>query len=460
MPYIKKLLTEENFSKGIVDLAVKNGWTLLKTFKKLSYNFQGIFYGNAIPTEPDDVKLPFKIATHSLIKNSRGDIYGIARICDLEIKYKDIPTKFKSGSLPNQTLLCTNSELREELHTFLFGKEEIIKIDTSKVYFYMIHEEPKFLDIENFRIVYPSQAVKAADVLDIELQGYEPIKEKTNVYKFEPTINHTLMRQSPMVNASMRQTGQIDNGWLTNWWPDSTIKIEGFVNEEVLALMVRADSTPAFHDNQVPMLPVYFGHVVSLLPSDSGNAALFAGTAVNSPAYAYNTTTPHVPASQILMPLNKKYPQFPGNGIDNIIVKRGIQGAFYQGYNFKTFAQPEKAQPDRKDDQGRQFVSAWKNENNNEYTYPPTSLYNNKAAVTKAYITHAEERDRGYLKYLIFAPSIGPRNGAKLKNKKASCPDVFEYYKYFVSDAVSPITKRPSIVYRPIGIGIFEKEGV
>ncbi|MBK3495303.1 hypothetical protein JFL43_10655 [Viridibacillus sp. YIM B01967] len=458
MPYIKPVFfQEQSLANDLVSLATKNGWVKVKTFHKASYTFTSFFYGTGSFTEPDEVVFPIKITEHNIIRNSVGDLFGIARICDRSYKYRDLPMKFKSGSIPDQAKLNSDATLRQELHEWIHDQWDIKYIDTSKIYVYMLDEVPDVK--ENAEITYPSSSVKAVDVLDIELQDYKPYKEKYGPgYSYNEIANQSKMMQSPITPISTRETGTNNNGWLTNWWPDSYVKVEGYIDNEVLALMIRADSAPAPFDNQVPLIPLYFGSVVSLSARDTETAALFAGTATSLPNYKYDATTPHIATSNILMPLNKKYPQYPGNGIDNIIVKRGIQGAYYQGYYFKIYSGPELMPPDRKDNAGRQFVSAWKNEQNDEYTYPPKSSYTDNAAVTRAHITHPDERDRGYLKKLIIASSVGIRNGTKLKLKKIACPDVFEYYKYFVADAVSPITKRPSVVSRPMGLAIYEKE--
>lgn len=458
MPYIKPVYYEEqNLASNIVDLAVTNGWEKVKTFRKASYKFSSIFYGTGSFQDPDNVTFPVIIAEHIIFKNSVNQLFGLARVCDMTLKYKDLPSQFKLNSIPDQIGLNADSAIRQELHDWFHSLWNVNYLDTSKLFIYMLNEIP---DVEDGgEITFPSNAGEVRAVLDIELQDYEPYKEKLGTgYNYEITSNQETMMQSPMIPMVLRETDSDNNGWLTNWWPDSTVKVEGYIDSEVIALMVRADSAPAPFDNQVPLTPLYLGAVIPLTTADKNTAAMFAGAASSSPTFAYNSDSPFIPDNNILMPINKSYPQHPGNGIDNIIVRRGLQGAYYQGYSFKVFAGPELMPPDRKDNANHQFVSAWKNAANDEYTYPAKSSYDDTAAITKAHITHPDERDRGYLKKLVIAPSVGIRNGTKLKVKKQACPDVFEYYKYFVSDAVSPITKRPGVVYRPMGIGIYEKE--
>ncbi|RJS60107.1 hypothetical protein [Bacillus sp. PK3_68] len=457
MPYVKTTFTEETMLDDFVNLAVENGWTLAKKFRKASYKFTGIFYGTPWGSEQIKQPFPLKIAEHAILKNRTGDLYGIARVCEKPLTVGDIPDKFKLNELPDQVKLESDDILRKELHDWMHEQWDSVMIDTSKIYFYMLDKEPNIT--AEAKIIYPSANANVRDVLDIELIDYVPRKAlNTPGYEFLPTDEQAIIKQSPMVPVSTRDVGGDDNGWLTNWWPDSKLKVEGFINNETLTLIIRADATAAYDANQVPSFPVYFGRLVPLDPTDTQNASLFAGSAVPSGSYKYDGTTPFIPSSSILMPTNKAYPQNPGNGIDNVIVKRAEQGAYYQAYYLTGYMGPEKMPPDRQDDSGRQFPSAWKNEANDEYTYPPVSSYSNKAAVSRAMVMHPEERQRGYLKNIILAESVGPRNNTRLKVKKAACPDVFEFYKYFVVDAVSPVTKKPAVAYRPMAIGIFEKE--
>ncbi|MED0665699.1 hypothetical protein P4T04_05125 [Bacillus badius] len=459
MPHVKTMFTEETLQTDFIELAVANGWTLVKRFKKASFRFGDIYYsGVGTVLDPASTTIRLKLADHALIKNSTNDIYGIARICEPKLTWGEIPAEFKTGQYPNREALTDDSNLREQFHEWLLTKWDENNVDTSKIYFYMLKSAP---DIpEDFEVVYPTlDNLGVRDVLDIELLSYTPIKKSANeTYEFSPSNAQHLIMQSPMVPVSTRNIGTADNGWLTNWWPDSKIKVEGFIDDETVVLLIRADSTAAYNENQVPLIPIYFGSLIPLNSNDTGHASLFAGSATPNGNYKYDSSTPFISGSSILMPLQKKYPQNPGNGIDNIIVKRGLQGAYYQAYYLSAHTGPEKMPPNRQDNTGRQFPSAWKNAGNDEYNYPPISSYSNKAAVSRAMVMHPEERQRGYLKNIVLAESVGPRNNTRLKVKKAACPNVFEFYKYFVVDAVSPITKRPAVAYRPMAIGIFEKE--
>lgn len=459
MPYIETLFTEQTLQSDFIAAAVANGWEEVKRFRKVAYQFNDIFFGIASGwMEPWKHSLKIMIADHALLRNRRGDIFGIARICEPPLQWGDLPSQFKNGELPNQAQLEENDELRQQLHDWMFSQWNDTFVDTSKIYFYMLKSVPSIPD--GLRIVYPSNTLTVRDALDIELLHYEPRKLVTGYgYEFFATNAQHEIMQSPIVPVSTREVNVPDNGWLTNWWPDSKIRVEGFINDDMLILVIQADNTAAFDDNNVPTIPIYFGSLVPFDVNDTENAVLFAGTAVSDAKYKYDLETPHIPTANIILPTNKQYPKYPGNGIDNLIVKRTKLGAYYQAYSLSYQATPEKMPPDRQSTDGKQYVSAWKNKSNDEYQYQfNPSRYTKRAHVSRAIVTHPEEGHRGYLKGLVMTHSVGMRNGVRLKLKKQACPDVFEYYKYFVVDAISPLTKRPAIVSRPAGFGIFEKE--
>jgi hypothetical protein len=459
MPYIKTLFTEQSFQSDFIATAMANGWEEVDRFRKVAYQFNDIFYGSASGgSTPWKHSLNIMMADHALLRNSRGDIYGIARICEPELQWGDLPAQFKNGEYPDQVELNADSELRKQLHDWMFEQWDEKFVDTSKIYFYMLKDAPTIPD--DLRVVYPSSNLTVRDALDIELLHYMPQKQGSGSgYEFLPTNAQHEIMQSPIVPVSTREVNVPDNGWLTNWWPDSKIRVEGYINDDILALIIQADNTAAFDDNNVPTIPIYFGSLVPFDSNDTQNAVLFAGTAVSDAKYKYDSETPHIPTTNIILPTNKQYPKYPGNGIDNLIVKRTKLGAYYQAYSLSYQATPEKMPPDRKSTDGKQYASAWKNQSNDEYQYQfNPSRYTKRAHVSRAIVTHPDEGNRGYLKGLVMTHSVGLRNGVRLRLKKNACPDAFEYYKYFVVDSVSPLTKRPAIASRPAGFGIFEKE--
>lgn len=458
MAYVQTAFTEEGFITELTDLLTANGWAKEAEFRKVGYSFPHFFYSSApsgtIP--PGEREFDIWLADHTIFKNAENNLYGIARICKSKRKNKQLDVKFKNvQGHPDPTKLLNDDVLRDELHAWMKTQYDATAVDTSEIYFYMVGKTPVPPATET--AVYP--AAEARAVLDVENFGYVPAFA-SNSYSFTSDIEKQdlLTMQSPMMKVKTREIGTQTNGWLTNWWPDSKIRVEGLVSAQTVSLIIQADNTAAYDDNNVPTIPIYLGQLDALDATDTNEAVLFGGTAVSDAKFDYTSTTPLV--SNPLLPLEKAYPKNPGNGIDNLIVKRTKFGAYYQAYYLSFQTAPDMMPPDRISTDGKQYVSSWKNERNDEsqFKFSP-STYDGKTHVSRGYVVHPEEGVRGFLKDMIFTSSLGMINSDRLKLKKAACPDVFEIYKYFVVDAVSPLTKRPATPFSPAGFGIYEKEG-
>lgn len=456
MPYVKTSFTESTFLDDLQSLLTTNGWTLVKRFKKVGFPFQTIFYATS-PSGLDQNLISFNvnIADHILVKNTNDEIFGIARISKKEPTFGQIPAKFKNLKVPDPVKLTSDEVLRKEFHEWLVGLYDSQMVDTSEIYFYMLKDAPTFTDGQT--LVYPDESTRA--VLDVEHMNYTPFKLTQGTgYQFEDTDKQLLLMQSPVMKVKTREIGTLSNGWLTNWWPDSKIRVEGLVSSETVSLIIQTDNTAAYDDNNVPTIPIYMGQLVAEDPDDENEAVLFGGSAVSNAKYDYHNPTQKFVTSPLL-PLEKAYPKNPGNGIDNLIVKRARYGAYYQAYYLSFQTAPEAMPPDRLSTDGKGYASAWKNERNDEYLFKfNPSAYSKKTHVSRAYVIHPEEGVRGFLRDMIMTSSVGLINGDRLKLKKDACPDLFEIYKYNVVDAVSPLTKRPAIAFAPAGFGIFEKE--
>lgn len=460
MPYIKTLFTEAGFLTEMKDLLVANGWTLESTFKKLGYRFSDMFYRPGFTYNDNDMN-KFKIyyADHVIVRNATGELFGIARINSSEKIYRDLPTKFKDTlnvKHPASENLVTDSTLRDELHRWMMEQRNENLMDASELFFYMLKDLP-IVDSAVLN-VYPLDTPQG--VIDVENLGYRPISTTSgngSSYSFEVQNSHPEIMQSPMMRVKTREVGTTTNGWMTNWWPDSKISVEGSVSAETVALIIQCDNTAAYADNNVPTIPIYMGQLVPKDPADTNESVLFGGTAVADPEYDYRSEIPHTAVP--IMPINKSYPKNPGNGIDNLIVKRGRLGAYYQANSLSFFTTSDKMPPDRISKDGRSYASSWKNQENEEYQYRfnPSSYYD-KVVVSHAEVVHPEEGVRGHLKDMLMTSSIGLVNTDRLRMKREACPDVFDLYKYFVVDAVSPMTKSPAIATSPAGFAVFEKE--
>lgn len=460
MPYINTTFTEGGFLNEMKDLLVANGWTLETSFKKLGYRFSSMFYTPSFSSgDPDIAKFTLYYADHVIVRNTKGELFGIARINSSERIYRDLPTKFKDSvnvKHPASSKLATDSVLRGELHTWMMDQRDEKLLDASELYFYMLKDLP--VVEEGVLNVYPLDTPQG--VIDVENLSYKPLSTSGSngtSYSFEPQNSHPEIMQSPMMQIKTREVGTASNGWMTNWWPDSLVRVEGSVSGETVALIIQADNTAAYADNNVPTIPIYMGQLVPEDPSDKNESVLFGGTAVSLATYDYRSTKPHTAVP--LMPVNKSYPKNPGNGIDNLIVKRARLGAYYQANYLSFHTASDKMPPDRISKDGRSYASSWKNQENEEYQYRfNPSSYINKVVVSRAVVIHPEEGVRGHLKDILMTSSIGLVNTDRLKLKREACPNVFDLYKYFVVDAVSPMTKSPSIATSPAAFAVFEKE--
>lgn len=459
MPYIKQLFTEGGFMTEMKDLLVSNGWTAESTFKKLGFNF-GSFYQKPpnSSVDPDLISFTIYLADHIVVRNGSGELFGMARMSSMQKKFRDLPAEFRGTErYPDSAkLVAADGVLREKLHQWMIDQFNNVSTDTSELYFYMLKDKPF---VENGTInVYPSDDAQA--VIDVENLGYKPfsgMNGSTLYYYFEGANSHPEIMQSPMMRVKTREVGTAGNGWMTNWWSDSKIRVEGRVSSETVSIIIQCDNTAAYADNNVPTIPIYMGQLVPEDAADTNESVLFGGTAVPLATYDYRSTKPHTATP--LMPIGKNYAKKPGNGIDNIIVKRAKLGAFYQAYYLSFHTGSDTMPPDRVSTDGRSYASAWKNQQNDEYQYQfNPSRYLDKVVASRAYVIHPEEGVRGYLKDMLMTSSIGLNNTDRLKVKREACPNVFDLYKYYVVDAVSPLTKSPAIVYSPAGFAIYEKE--
>lgn len=457
MPYVNKIFTEEGFLDDLQNLLTTSGWTLKKRFKKVGYGFTSIFFTSSPgSTDQDLITFNVNVADHLIVSNKNGQLFGIARISKNTPIYKELPAEYKAGKIPDPTKLSTDAVLRESLHKWMLARYSTLTVDTTEIFFYMLKDMPTIPTDRT--LVYPDDSVRA--VLDVEHMDYTPIKMTTGSagYYIEDANVELALMQSPMMKVKTREIGTASNGWLTNWWGDSKIRVQGLVSDETISLVIQTDNTAAYDDNNVPTIPIYMGQLVAEDPEDQNEAVLFGGSATSNAKFNYHADTPKFVTAPLL-PLEKAYPKSPGNGIDNLIVKRAKYGAYYQAYYLSFQTAPEAMPPDRMSTDGKGYVSSWKNERNDEYLYKfNPSSYSKKTHVSRAYVIHPEEGVRGYLKDMIMTSSVGLINGDRLKLKKEACPDVFEIYKYFVVDAVSPMTKRPATPFAPAGFGIYEKE--
>lgn len=458
MPYIKETVREGAFISDMKALLTKNGWTVGKTFYKVGIPVAQL--GNPNGTFENTTQINFAIAQHQQLKNKFGGVYGFARVYTFSMQYVDLPTVFK-----NKTNVTIDEKVKE-MHDFVFSRwpeneDETVLLDNSKFYVYMTEKEtntPTELDY-----LFASTGT-AASVLDAELVKYKArvvtasgsstlqiIHDESVLNDGSLVANDPLVMQSPITEIKTRITTA--SGWATNWWPDSLITVNGWVDSETVALVLQADAAAAPDDALVPTIPLYFGRIKSLDSSGVKDHVLFTGTTPNTATYSFDSTAKYLTTP--MMPTLKSYPKYPANGIDDVIVAATKQGSRYQHHFIKAFNPPNKMPPDRKNGQ-KEFPSAWSGVGNDEYNQPVTSAYTDTVAISPAYISHAEERERGELDKIMLLKGVGVHSGIDLRVPLGTCPESYAYYKVFQIDAISPLTKRPSTQYRPMAIAIYE----
>lgn len=441
LTYIKTEFTEASLFDSIVNQLTSNGWTLIKRLKKAAYP-NGYVFGFFMD---EYTILDFSIAEHVILENALGYKFGMARVWkNKSIVLKDLPTDLRLAMLGSTQTTKTILDV----YNFIISKFNPDEISIADIYFYMLND---FEDIQQSCYISANTNNTLNDSLDLENLYGEPVYSN-GVGKWDNKGAKPQNMQSPVVQVKLRNTST------GNWWPDSKVRVEGLVSDETVFLLLQCDNAAAYEGAEVPVVPIYFGQIEPLSPTDTVEPVLWAGSAPTSKTYDYSDPTKKFITNPIL-PFGKSYPKNPGNGIDNIIVRRTKYGAYYQSFYLAWQTGPEGMPPDRKTADGKQFPSAWKNEQNDEYSFRfNPSSYTKRIHVSRAYVLHPEEGVKGYLRDTIMLSPIGLVNGDRLRLKKAACPNVYEIYRYQVIDAVCPMTKRPATPYRPAALGILEKE--
>jgi hypothetical protein len=448
MPYIDTMFKEGTVVQDLKNLLVTNGWTFEKSFIKVSYP------GSMVNPEslPDpDAQIISGIAKHQIFKNAEGLYYGVAKIFHFTDAYKNYtPTKPYTTPANEDALIAWLGAKYED-----FTKEAIL-------YFYMIEKLPDVTEGEIFGHGYNLGTVER-NCVDVETKETAYVRDGNGYYQFTYTVFDADVQQSPFIKSTLRNPNLTLTDIATNWWPDSSIRVKGFVDASTLFVIVQADNSPAFANNVVPSVPIYWGQFTSFKEGDTGNHALWAGTAFDTGAesqshlFDYKSTTPYRKVSDFL-PLQKTYPNFPGNGVDNVIVKRSELGSRYQAYYLSWNTAPQNMPPDRVGKDGGQYPMSWTTQDNDEYKYKfNPSMYSQKIHTSRAYLIHPDEGVRGYLPRMVILAPLGLVNEDKLKVRTGTCPDTFDIYRFFLTGAISPISKRPGTAYTPAGVGIFEK---
>lgn len=444
MAYIEKIVSEAEFHMELINTMIANGWKKVSSFYKAIYK--------ATKTENPDHN--YWAAKHVILKNNDGGLYGIVQAWKWTTKTKlDIDFSKSDGQNAFKTYLENNPQYK----------------DRSCMYLYMIEKLPSYQE-DSFVLMGAEDGLEFQSIMDVELAEVKAI-EKTGTDNNGKPYTYTVyeytdkpdLMMSPWVKSTLRNPKLTNVNVDTNWWPDSLVRITGQVDADRVVLLIQADTTPAFENNVVPVTPIYLGRLESYASDDTIADALWAGTAfdegdeASSHAFNFESKTPFRNVSKY-MPRTKTYPKSPGNGIDNVIIKRSRFGARYQAHYIAWNIPSNIMPPDRKGNNGGQYPTAWQSHDNDEYKYQfNPSLYSGRVHTSRAYIIHPDEGVRGYMPYVVLLSPLGLLNGDKLKVRQNTCPDTHDIYRFFTVDAISPITKMPATAYRPAGLGIFEK---
>lgn len=247
----------------------------------------------------------------------------------------------------------------------------------------------------------------------------------------------------------------------TNWWSDSEIRVIGTIDENSVFFIIQADNVPAWEGAAVPVVPLYFGKIEPINPTDDKAYAFFTGsvaandTSLDDIARFDMDNPSRSNFAPMIMPLLKSYPSKPSNGIDTVMISRSRYGSRYQEYFLSWNTAPNLMPPTRSDN-GHDYPRAWNNMFTDVYKYQfNPSRYSGKVHSSKIYVVHPEEGVRGTLSLSIGLNATNFHAG-KLRVRREACSDVYDIYRYFVVDGVSPLTKRPGTAFRPIGLGLLD----
>ena len=452
LPEATNVLQEGTFLDDFASLLTTNGWTEELTFKKASYD--GMLSNSTMDGTPS---YEFFVATHKIFSNADGKFLGVAvgSSWDGENDIDDVVT------IPQ---LSAESGLGDttEFETYLEDKSTDNKVTTS-IYFYMVENLPDFT--ADSMTIAPSEGTEKF-ALDVEVKQYAGGKsDEVGDYPIVISDANPKVMQSPITKSTLRPEFIEDVDYpemMTNWWSDSEVALRGVIDDTNIFVVLQADNVPAWENNVIPSVPLYFGKLTTV--SDSDNAvAMFAGTVASgtseSDVAEFDFDDPTVRVGEKIMPVLKNYPSHPSNGIDTVMVSRSRFGSRYQEYFLSWNTSPNTMPPDRQGADGKEYPRSWNHIHEDEYKFQfNPSRYSNKVHTSRIYVVHPEEGVRGHLSQAVGLNAINFSAG-KLRIRKQNCPTKeYEVYRYFSIGGVSPLTKRPGTAYRPMGIGIYEED--
>lgn len=320
------------------------------------------------------------------------------------------------------------------------------------------------------------------NVLDAEIFGTEWLSTVQGQPAISrPSTKYATNIQSPIIESDYRheELGYAEYSekfdevlTVGNFWPDSNVRVKGYIDERTTSLVLHSDTAPSFDMNAVPIIPIYLGEGQDLKGYEQTETddkslldVLYGGTvpkvALNMvPKFDFDDTS-LMKFTKPITPIMREQNDSQGNGLDNVIVRRNKNGARYVGHYISTATAPNMMPPNRVHDvNGLKYPRAWQQPTNNEYNYKfNPSVSSKKVTTGEAYIMHGEEGMRGVLRNLVLCNPLSILNGDKIKVTNDFCATPSgdagsEEYVYHLVEGISPFTKRPSVHYRPMGLSI------
>lgn len=443
--YVDTKIEEGTLIEQLSAIIKEGGFTVKNRITKIGFPV-GAGTGGSL-----EEKIVFSVARHTLLQhNLTKMMYGLAEYNEIEVYYGVLPVDSRksletASSYVDFTLLAEwiieQSDLYKFNHTFYTYMAESYSLEDAEppVPYMAAHEEPKrfALDLE---------------VMDTTLKG---VAQLTYPNHFQSPITPVHLRIPSIEKMTFTQPVYAPHV-KTNWWHDSKVQVRGVVTDTHIFLLLLADTAPAYQRNVVPLIPLFWGLFIPEKPDDNGNLALFSGSAwvEDNPEYDFDDPTPFLDTTK-LMPLLKDYVEFVGNGIDDIVVYRTLNGSRYQQHRLIAEVESNIIPPPRQHE-GMQYPRAWQdNMHSAAYQYQMNpSRYSKRIETSKPIIYHAEEGRRGTIPDCLVSNPLSIRNYSIFKERVQTCPDVYDLYRYFLIEGVSPFTKIPTTPFRPLGIAL------
>ncbi|BAU28169.1 hypothetical protein DFP93_101246 [Aneurinibacillus soli] len=523
MPESKRL-KEPYFQERFTELITGyegSTWKLERVFYKAVYDSSAL-HDEINANKPDSVPEPqalidVAVAKHYVFKNENlpKAYFGIVIIGSVCYEYEKLK---KEGQLPKNDLDSPETAaflqmVQEKIESLepspTDDPPKVTKFyDASTIYFYTCEHMPS-IENEGWSIMpwdnWRYGTVDAVDrrtmnnaAVDIEVWKTQynenadfVILEPEPYCMQSPIVKSTLRWSEPPLERKYNPSYKIEDT-KTNWWYDSEIRLTGFIDNYSMFFSLQADNTPAWEDNVVPKVPLYFGAFEPLKKEGENGeqvdseplgdvTVLFAGALPlvgkskveqfeNIPRYDFDNDDKKY-VTPPMFPILKNYARHPGNGLNNCIVRKAKAGGRYEGYYLSLDTVPNEMPPKRAGtystefsrEMERGYPRAWQNHMNPAYNYEHTpSRYTDRAHVSKIYIDHPEEGKRGFLRHAIGSVPVG-KVATRIRLEKEPCAAVesgnkYDYFKMHVFDGLSPLTVRPGTPYRPVGVGIKDTE--